>query len=56
MGMPEELAKLFPSTLGRGLAQPPGTLFGRSLHERPSAEWTDLGNGLTVWRSPWEAP
>lgn len=52
---PDELAKLFPSTLGRSLQQPPGTLFGKSLHERPG-EWTDLGNGLTVWQSPREEP
>lgn len=53
---PGELARLFPSTLGRRLEPPPGTLFGRSLQERPAGEWTDLGGGVRVWQSPWEAP
>lgn len=53
---PGELATLFPSTLGRRLEPPPGTLFGRSLQERPAGEWTDLGGGVRVWQSPWEAP
>lgn len=53
---PGELARLFPSTLGRRLEPPPGTLFGRSLHERPAGEWKDLGGGVRVWQSPWEAP
>ncbi|MEK7700960.1 MAG: SDR family oxidoreductase [candidate division NC10 bacterium] len=53
---PEELARLFPSTLGRGLKPPLGTLFGKSLHERPPGEWKDLGGGVRVWQSPWETP
>jgi NAD(P)-dependent dehydrogenase (short-subunit alcohol dehydrogenase family) len=53
---PGELTVLFPSTLGRRLEPPPGTLFGRSLHERPAGEWKDLGGGVRVWQSPWEAP
>jgi len=53
---PDELARLFPSTLGRRLEPPPGTLFGKSLQERPAGEWTDLGGGVRVWQSPWEAP
>ncbi len=53
---PVELAKFFSSTLGRGLEQPPGTLFGKTLHERPPGEWKDLGDGVRVWRSPREAP
>jgi protein-tyrosine-phosphatase len=39
---PEELAKLFPDTLGRSLHEPPGTNFGKSLNERPKQEWKDL--------------
>jgi NAD(P)-dependent dehydrogenase (short-subunit alcohol dehydrogenase family)/protein-tyrosine-phosphatase len=43
---PEELAKLFPDTLGKGLHEPPGTNFGKSLSERPKQEWKDLGKGV----------
>jgi len=53
---PDELATLFPATLGRRLEQPPGTLFGKTLHERAPGEWNDLGDGVRVWRSPREAP
>jgi len=49
---PDELAKLFPATLGLRLEQPPGGLFGKRLHERPADEWRDLGGGVRVWRSP----
>ena len=52
---PEELAKLFPDTLGKNLHEPPGTNFGRTLGERPKAEWKDLGRGVRFWQSPWEA-
>jgi NAD(P)-dependent dehydrogenase (short-subunit alcohol dehydrogenase family) len=53
---PAELVKLFPSTLGRSLKEPPGTLFGKSLAERPKDEWKALGPGVRAWQSPWEAP
>ncbi len=53
---PDELAALFPTTLGRGLRPPPGTLFGKSLQERPADEWKDLGDGVRFWQSPWEEP
>jgi len=53
---PDELAALFPATLGRGLRPPPGTLFGKSLQERPVDEWKDLGDGVRFWQSPWEEP
>jgi NAD(P)-dependent dehydrogenase (short-subunit alcohol dehydrogenase family) len=52
---PEELLALFPETLGQGLGEPPGTSFGRTLHERPKSEWKDLGRGVRFWRSPFEA-
>jgi NAD(P)-dependent dehydrogenase (short-subunit alcohol dehydrogenase family) len=52
---PEELAKFFPDTLGKGLHEPPGTNFGKSLSERPKEEWKDLGKGVRYWQSPWEA-
>jgi len=51
---PEELAKMFPTTLGAALKPPPAVGFGRDLGARPAAEWTDLGGGLRFWRSPWE--
>ena len=49
---PEELQKLFPETLGRSLTEPPGTNFGKSLHERSKGEWKDLGPGVRFWQSP----
>jgi NAD(P)-dependent dehydrogenase (short-subunit alcohol dehydrogenase family) len=49
---PEELAKHFPDTLGRKLTEPPGTLFGKSLADRSSSEWKDLGRGVRAWQSP----
>jgi NAD(P)-dependent dehydrogenase (short-subunit alcohol dehydrogenase family) len=51
---PEELAKLFPQTLGTALKQPPATDFGRTLGERPASEWKDLGNGVRFWQWPRE--
>ena len=51
---PDELVTLFPSTLGRSLKEPPGTLFGKSLHERPAGEWREVGQGVRAWQSPWE--
>jgi len=53
---PEELVRLFPKTLGEHLAPPPGTAFGKDLEQRPAAEWSKLGDGIRVWRSPYEAP
>src|SRR6266566_1377026 len=52
---PEELATLFPDTLGKGLHEPPGTNFGKNLSERPKEEWKELGKGVRYWQSPWEA-
>jgi NAD(P)-dependent dehydrogenase (short-subunit alcohol dehydrogenase family) len=51
---PDDLAKLFPSTLGANLKQPRGTGWGTTLNERPAEEWKDLGNGVKLWVSPWE--
>jgi NAD(P)-dependent dehydrogenase (short-subunit alcohol dehydrogenase family) len=51
---PEELAQLFPKTLGSDLKMPPSTDFGRTLSNRPSAEWSDLGDGLRFWQWPRE--
>jgi NAD(P)-dependent dehydrogenase (short-subunit alcohol dehydrogenase family) len=51
---PEELARYFPETLGRKLAEPPGTLFGKTLHERPPTEWTKHQDGVRTWQLPSE--
>jgi NAD(P)-dependent dehydrogenase (short-subunit alcohol dehydrogenase family) len=53
---PEEVAAFFPDTLGRKLVEPPGTLFGKTLHERPPAEWSDVSGGVRFWQSAWEEP
>lgn len=46
---PDELAAIFPETLGAHLEAPPGLEFGRHLDERPEGEWTDLGPGKRSW-------
>jgi NAD(P)-dependent dehydrogenase (short-subunit alcohol dehydrogenase family) len=51
---PDELAQLFPRTLGADLTPPPGTNFGRELDKRPPAEWKDLGGGRRFWQWPRE--
>jgi len=51
---PEELIKLLPQTFGTGLHEAPGTNFGRTLHERPKEEWTELGKGVRFWQWPRE--
>jgi NAD(P)-dependent dehydrogenase (short-subunit alcohol dehydrogenase family) len=51
---PEEVAATFKDTIGGNLKPPVGTGFGRTLNERPAAEWRDLGNGIRAWKSPWE--
>jgi NAD(P)-dependent dehydrogenase (short-subunit alcohol dehydrogenase family) len=53
---PEEIARMFPSTLGARLRPPPATAFGRDLDARPAGEWKDVGGGLRLWQSPWEEP
>ena len=47
---PQELAELFPSTLGPALNPPPGTTFGKTLDARPPGEWKDLGHGVRFWQ------
>jgi NAD(P)-dependent dehydrogenase (short-subunit alcohol dehydrogenase family) len=46
---PEELAGLFPKTLGAALEPPPGVAFGTALDERPASEWSELAPGRRVW-------
>ena len=53
---PEELAKVFGQSLGGKLKEPPALGFGQTLHERPKAEWSDLGGGLRFWKNPVEQP
>jgi NAD(P)-dependent dehydrogenase (short-subunit alcohol dehydrogenase family) len=53
---PEELARVFPETLGANLRVPPSIGFGRDLGERPPAEWRTLDKGYRFWLSPWEEP
>jgi NAD(P)-dependent dehydrogenase (short-subunit alcohol dehydrogenase family) len=50
----EEVARHFDGTLGANLVPPVGTGFGRTLHERPAAEWKDLERGIRVWQAPAE--
>jgi NAD(P)-dependent dehydrogenase (short-subunit alcohol dehydrogenase family) len=51
---PDELPGLFAKTLGADLKPAPATGFGRTLHERPAKEWTDLGGGVRFWQWPRE--
>jgi len=53
---PEELARIFPETLGANLKAPPSTGFGTKLDERPAEEWTEIAPGRRFWKSPWEEP
>jgi NAD(P)-dependent dehydrogenase (short-subunit alcohol dehydrogenase family) len=51
---PEEVGAMFKESIGGNLKAPMGTGFGRTLNERPVAEWKDLGKGAKAWKSPWE--
>jgi len=53
---PEELARIFPETLGANLKSPPSTGFGTRLDDRPAEEWTEIAPGRRFWKSPWEEP
>lgn len=48
---PEDVAEVFPKTLGANLIAPPGVAFGTALDERPDVEWAPLGPGRRVWRN-----
>jgi enoyl-[acyl-carrier-protein] reductase (NADH) len=50
---PDELARVFPQTLGANLKSARGTGFGTDLDQRPPEEWTDA-DGYRFWRSPFE--
>jgi NAD(P)-dependent dehydrogenase (short-subunit alcohol dehydrogenase family) len=51
---PEELARIFPETLGANLRLPPSIGLGARLDERPAHEWKALGGGKAFWLAPWE--
>jgi len=51
---PDELAQLFPKTIGADLKPAPAVGFGRTLHERPASEWSDVGKGVRFWQWPRE--
>jgi NAD(P)-dependent dehydrogenase (short-subunit alcohol dehydrogenase family) len=53
---PDELARIFPETLGANLKPPPALGFGTKLDERPAEEWIEIAPGRKFWKSPWEAP
>jgi NAD(P)-dependent dehydrogenase (short-subunit alcohol dehydrogenase family) len=48
---PEELGRLFTTTLGPALKAPPSVGFGRDLGARPAAEWKTLERGVRFWQS-----
>jgi NAD(P)-dependent dehydrogenase (short-subunit alcohol dehydrogenase family) len=50
---PEELARVFPTTLGANLKSPPALGFGTALDNRPADEWTNLDD-VRFWHSPFE--
>jgi NAD(P)-dependent dehydrogenase (short-subunit alcohol dehydrogenase family) len=51
---PDELAEVFPKTLGADLRMPPAVEFGRALDQRPAGEWTTLSKGVRFWQWPRE--
>jgi NAD(P)-dependent dehydrogenase (short-subunit alcohol dehydrogenase family) len=50
---PEELARVFPATLGANLKSPPALGFGTALDNRPADEWTSMDD-VRFWHSPFE--
>ena len=50
---PEELARVFPKTLGENLKSPPHGAFGTALDKRPAGEWSEV-EGFRFWHSPFE--
>jgi NAD(P)-dependent dehydrogenase (short-subunit alcohol dehydrogenase family) len=47
---PDDLARVFPQTLGANLKPPPALGFGTALADRPPDEWQDV-DGFHFWRS-----
>jgi hypothetical protein len=52
---PDELARVFPQTLGQNLKAPPAGGFGTALDQRPTDEWSEV-DGYRFWHSPHEVP
>jgi NAD(P)-dependent dehydrogenase (short-subunit alcohol dehydrogenase family) len=52
---PEELAGVFPQTLGGNLKPAAHTGFGTTLDQRPKDEWSEV-DGFAYWHSPHEVP
>jgi len=50
---PEELARVWPKTLGANLKAPSNASFGSNLDERPAEEWAEV-DGFRFWQSPFE--
>ena len=50
---PDELARVFPKTLGANLKPPQSTGFGTTLDDRPDEEWSEV-EGFRFWHSPYE--
>jgi Enoyl-(Acyl carrier protein) reductase len=50
---PDDLARVFPQTLGANLKVPPALGFGTALDGRPDAEWSSV-DGFKFWKSPFE--
>jgi NAD(P)-dependent dehydrogenase (short-subunit alcohol dehydrogenase family) len=53
---PEELAEVFPKTLGLHLEPPPSIEFGTRLDGVPDSEWDSIGQDRGLWTSPHETP
>jgi NAD(P)-dependent dehydrogenase (short-subunit alcohol dehydrogenase family) len=49
---PEELARIFPDTLGAKLMAPPGVGLGTMLDDVPATEWKDIAPGRRLWKAP----
>ncbi len=50
---PDELARVFPKTLGANLKPAQSTGFGTTLDDRPPEEWSEV-EGFKFWHSPFE--
>ncbi len=50
---PDDLARVFPATLGANLKQPPALGFGTTLQDRAAGEWQQV-DGYKFWKSPFE--
>jgi NAD(P)-dependent dehydrogenase (short-subunit alcohol dehydrogenase family) len=51
---PDELARVFPQTLGAHLKPAVAGGFGTTLDQRPINEWSEVDGGYKLWHSPHE--